>query len=93
MLLQCKTEGGVKWELDVVNGWLWIVLMERLIDTNGVWQFNWWQRLHVGGEVFLDEGDGEGVTVEDLFPVSHPIPSTYHEGRRRGLPVSTTHRT
>lgn len=66
MLLHGSVKGGVKWELYVVDGWLWIVLVVCLIDTDGVWKLEWWERRHVGGERFLDEWDGEGFAVEDL---------------------------
>lgn len=82
MLLQRKTQGRIEWELNIVDSWLRIILMERLVDTDCVWELDWREGLHMVGEVVLDEWDGEGVAVEDLFPVNHH-PSTKPSLRER----------
>ena len=68
MFLHRSAESGVEWELDVVDSWwrtTWC-LVECLIDTDSVWEFQGRKWCHVGGEGFLDEWDGEGFAVKDL---------------------------
>ena len=70
--MHSEAEGGVEGQLDVIDCGLGggAGLVEAFVDAKGAREGDGRKGLHVRGEVFLDERDGEGVAVEDLLRVS-----------------------